>query len=146
MVKNAFTALINQKFKPIDQDASLIEQIVDAGKRVYLLDKFLPTTPDEIKLGYTKKQLSDCYDNEQKIWTHFINENLLFENEMSITKEYVGENPFTKALGSDSPGNIANFVGWQIIKKYLEKNKNSTPAQLMQIDNKKIYQEARYKP
>lgn len=146
ILKNAFTNIINTQFKPLDQDAPLVEQMIDAGKRIYLLNKVLPNTPEEVKIGYTKKQLSDCYENENNIWTHFINRNLLFNVEPTLIKEYIGENPFTKEMGTGTPGNIGAFVGWQIVKKYMEENGNVSPSKLMAMDNKIIYNETKYKP
>jgi hypothetical protein len=146
ILKNALTVLMNKQFKQPDADLPLVEQMIDAGKRIYLLDKLMPNEKDAIKIGYTKAQLKDCIKNEQVIWSYFVQNNLLFNTEPTITKEYIGENPFTKELGTDSPGNIGAFVGWQIVKKYVEKNKNLTPAQLMQVENKIIYNEAKYKP
>jgi hypothetical protein len=120
--------------------------MVDAGKRLYMLDQLLPYTTEEIKLGYTKEQLKICYKNEFNIWSNFVNANNLFVVEPTIIKEYIGENPFTKDLSTDSPGNIGAFVGWQIVKKYMEKNPTTKLLQLMQVDNKIIYNEAKYKP
>jgi hypothetical protein len=146
IVKNSITLLLNQQFAPISPDAALVEQMIDAGKRVYLLDKIMPSAPDHIKLGYTKSQLKDCYSQEVNIWSYFVNNDNLFSTDPSVAKEYVGENPFTKELGQDSPGNIGAFVGWQIVKKYMSNNKSLTPAQLMATDNKIIYTQAKYKP
>jgi uncharacterized protein YjaZ len=49
-------------------------------------------------------------------------------------------------MGTESPGNIGVYVGYQIVKKYMEKNTNISPTQLMALDAKKIYNEAKYKP
>ncbi len=146
IVKNSITFLINQQFAAVNPDAPLVEQMIDAGKRIYLLDKIMPFAHDNIKLGYTEKQLKDCYGQEVNIWSYFVNNDNLFSTDPSISKEFIGENPFTKELGTDSPGNIGAFVGWQIVKKYMQSNKSLTPTQLMMTDNKIIYAQAKYKP
>jgi hypothetical protein len=146
IIKNIFTAIINNKFKSVPPGSTLIDCMVDAGKRIYLLDHFLPDLDDAIKLGYTRTQLEDCIDKEQVIWSNFLNANNLFNVEPSVIKEYIGENPFTKDFGTDSPGNIGAFTGWQIVKKYVKDNPGITPAVLMETENRKIYTDARYKP
>jgi hypothetical protein len=146
IVKNIFSSIINDKIPEIAPSSTLIETMIDAGKRVYMLDQILPYTSDEIKLGYSKAQLKQCYKNEFNIWSNFVNANNLFTVEPTIIKEYIGENPFTKDLGNESPGNIGAFVGWQIVKKYMQKNASIKLQQLMQLDNKIIYNEAKYKP
>jgi hypothetical protein len=49
-------------------------------------------------------------------------------------------------MSEASPGNIGQWVGWQIIKSYTEKKSGLTPQQLLQTDAKKIFEEAKYKP
>jgi hypothetical protein len=146
ITKNIFSAIINSKFKPVEPGSALIDYMIDAGKRIYLLDLFLPDMDDAIKLGYTKVQLEDCIDKEQLVWSNFLNANNLFNVEPSVIKEYVGENPFTKDFGTDSPGNIGAFAGWQIVKKYVKDHPGITPAVLMETENRRIYTDARYKP
>ncbi|MBL7746712.1 MAG: hypothetical protein JNM19_04750, partial [Chitinophagaceae bacterium] len=65
----------------------------------------------------------------------------------SVLQTYIGESPFTQGLSQeDSPGNIGQWIGWQIIKKYVSKNPNLTPEELMKTEAKKILDEAKYKP
>jgi hypothetical protein len=146
IVRNGFRAIINSRFPAKINETSLVDQMVDAGKRQYLLEQVLPDTKPEVRLGYTEKQLKDCFNNEKLIWSHFINNNLLFGNEAIVNREYVGENPYTKELGTDSPGNIGAFVGLQIVKKYMDKNDGVSLSQLMQTDAKTIFDNANYKP
>jgi len=60
---------------------------------------------------------------------------------------YIGEAPFTQTLSQeDSPGNIGPWIGWQIIKKYMENNKDVKPEQLMKTDAVDIINGSKYKP
>ncbi len=78
---------------------ALVDQLVETGKRQYVLDHFLPNLPDSLKLGYTGQQVVDCNNNESNIWAFFIQNNLLYVTEPEITKEYMNEAPNTPALG-----------------------------------------------
>ena len=49
-------------------------------------------------------------------------------------------------MGENSPGNIGQWIGWQIVKAYVEKNTSLKPEEVMRTDAKKIFDEARYKP
>ncbi len=49
-------------------------------------------------------------------------------------------------LGEASPGNIGSFAGWQIVKRYMNKNQDSTLLQLMHTDAEIIFQQAKYRP
>ena len=125
----------------------LVEQMVEKGKRWWLLDKFLPYEPDSIKTGYTQQQLEWCEENEGLIWSTIVkNEDLNSINPATI-QTYIGEGPFTQGFSQEySPGNIGQWLGWQIIKKFVEKNPGIKPEELMKMDPKKILEEAKYKP
>lgn len=124
----------------------LVEQMIEAGKRQYLLGLLLPEMPDSIKTGYTQAQLDNCNSNEAEIWSFFIQNNLLYESNPDLTKDYMNESPNTPPLGPDSPGMIGQFVGTKIVLKWIEKQATLSPEQLMQTPAKQIFEEARYKP
>lgn len=143
---NCMRNIVDDLYPDKTNGKALIEQMVEKGKRIYLLTKFLPNTPEYICFGYTEKQLKDSYTNEATIWGFFLNNDLLHNSDANIVKNYIGESPKTQELGEDSPGNIGAFTGMQIVKKYLEKFPETTLSQLMQIDATEIYNNAKYKP
>jgi len=123
----------------------LIEQMVEAGKRLYLLDAFLPETADSLKTGYTQQQLEDCYKNEKNIWSYFIENNLIYETEPNLIGAYINDGPNTPELGAGSPGFIGQFVGWQIVKKWMERDTKISLDELMKKNAKELFEEAKYK-
>lgn len=145
ITRNAMRTVVNTWF-PQKRSLTLINDMIETGRRLYVLDKLLPDTPDEIILGYTKQQYEDCVNKEKVIWSHFLNNQLLYSEEPAINREYVGEGPFTKELGTDSPGNIGAFTGWQIVKKYMKKHSGTSLEQLLNTDPAEIFSEANYKP
>ena len=70
----------------------------------------------------------------------------MFTNEVAIIKDYMNDAPNTAALGEESPGYIGQFVGWQIVKKWMSKNEKTTLQQLMSKSPKEIFEESKYKP
>ncbi len=143
---NCMRNIIDDMFPDKTNGGALIEQMVEKGKRMYLLTKFLPTTPEYVCFGYTEEQLKDSYKNEAVIWDFFLNNDLLYNSEQGIIKNYIGESPKTQELGEASPGNIGTFSGFQIVKKYLEKFPETTLQGLMKTDAGEIYNKAKYKP
>ncbi|MEP6684342.1 MAG: hypothetical protein ABJA35_13830 [Parafilimonas sp.] len=124
----------------------LVYQMVDAGKRLYLLDHFLPQLADSLKTGYTQQQLNSCYSNEAGIWNYFVQNNLLFITDPIQIRDYMQDGPKTEAFGNNSPGFIGQFIGWQIVKKWMDTHENITLPQLINTSEKQIYDEAKYKP
>lgn len=143
---NAMRTIVDDMFPDGSRGKALIEQMVEKGRRLYLLTKFLPHTPEYICIGYTNKQLVDAYKNEAVIWDFFLNNDLLNNAEENIVKNYVGEGPKTQELGEDSPGNIGSFAGLQIVKKYMEKYPETKLQELMKSDAREIYTNSKYKP
>lgn len=143
---NCMKNIIDDMFPDQSAGKPLVDQMVEKGKRMYLLDKFLPHTADSLKIGYTKKQLEGCYANEGNIWNFFLKNNLLFNIDPALTKNYVQDGPKTDEIGEGSPGYIGLFTGWQIVKKYMDEKSDVTLQQLMQTDPRKIFEESNYKP
>ena len=143
---NCMRNIIDDLYPDKSTGKALIEQIVEKGKRLYLLDKLLPATPEYMKIGYLDKQLQDCYKHETEIWSFFLTNNLLNVADQNIVKNYIGDSPKTQEFGDDSPGNIGSFSGWQIIRKYIAKFPSTSISDLMQKDPREIYSASRYKP
>lgn len=164
LVQETYPAYLSQRFTPdyiavncmknvvLDmypenmEEKPLVQQMVEKGKRLYLLSKLLPYTDEYKLIGYTKDQLEGAYKHEASIWNLFVQNNILQTIDNNIIKNYVTEGPKTQELGEASPGNIGSFAGWQIVKKYMGKNPEITLPQLMATDPEKIFQEAKYKP
>lgn len=143
---NSIKTIVNDIFPDNYAGLPLIDQMIQAGKRLYILDRLLPETADTLKTGYTKNQLDGCYKNEQTIWSFFVQNDLLFTTDPSLVKDYMNDAPQTQAFGQDSPGFIGQFVGWQIVKKWMNKNENVSLPQLINKDPRTIFNEAKYKP
>lgn len=143
---NCMKNIIDDIFPPKTTDKTLLDLAVDKGKRLYLLDKLMPHTADTLKIGYTSAQLKGCYANEGLIWSFLVQNDLVYNSDPLRIQSYVEEGPVTQELGDGSPGYISLFIGWQIIKKYMEKYPETTLDQLLQLDAKQILQDSKYKP
>jgi len=143
---NCAKNIIDDLYPDQTDQKALIDQMVDKGKRLYILDKLLPSTPDSLKIGYTANQLAGCIKNERLVWNLFTANNLLYETDYQKIKSFVGEAPSTMELGEDSPGFISLFTGWQIVKAYMEKHPDTSLKQLMNTDNRKLFESSKYKP
>ena len=143
---NCIKTIIDDIFPDNNAGRPLVEQMVQAGKRLYILDQLMPETEDTLKTGYTPQQLEGCYANEKVIWSYFVQNDLLFVTDPSLVKDYMNDAPQTQAFGKDSPGFIGQFTGWQIVKKWMSKNENISLQQLIETNPKKIFDEAKYRP
>ena len=124
----------------------LIEQMVTKGRYMWLAGKLMPDAPDSITTGYTQSQLSWCAGNEVAVWNYFLQATDLYTVDPDIIKNYIGEGPKTLGMPDAAPGNIGAWVGWQIVKKYVLGHSGITPAELMRVPVRTIFEESKYKP
>jgi hypothetical protein len=125
----------------------LVEQMIEKGKQWWLLDKFMPETPDSLRTGYTQKQLDWVNASEGLIWSYIAKNEDLYSLDPATIQIYIGEGPFTQGFDQDlSPGNIGPWIGRQIIRKFEAANPSFTIQQIMQATPKQILEEAKYKP
>lgn len=125
-----------------------LEEIIYQGKKLYLQDLWLPEIPDEEKIGYTKDQLNWAYANEAQMWRYFIEKELLFSTDPKLGPRFINPAPFSKfylELDNESPGMVGRFIGWQIVRSFMENN-DVTPQQLMVYDATALYNASKYKP
>ena len=147
IIADAMQLIVSDIFPDKSGSKPLIEQMVEKGKQWYLLDKFLPATPDSIKTGYTQEQLNWCKENEGLIWSYIVKNEDLYSLNPAIIQTYIGEGPFTQGFSQElSPGNMGQWIGWQIIKKFVSKNPKLKPEEIMNTEASKILNEAKYKP
>jgi hypothetical protein len=143
---NCMKAVADDLFPDKSAGKPLIEQIIEKGKQWWLLDKFTPHITDSLKTGYTKRQLDWCKENEGLIWNYLITNENIESIEPNVIQNYIGEAPTTQGMPEVSPGNIGQWVGWQIVKKMADKNSSLSPAEVMNMPPRKILSEAKYKP
>lgn len=143
---NAMRNIVDDLFPEKTDDKPLVQQMVEKGKRLYLLNRFLPEIDEHLLISYSKLQLKQCFEHEKEIWNMFAQNGSLQSIDENFIKNYLGASPKTQELGDASPGNIGAFAGWQIVKKFMKENGKTTLPQLMAMDADALFQAAKYKP
>ncbi|MFM9947425.1 MAG: hypothetical protein ACKV1O_05760 [Saprospiraceae bacterium] len=125
----------------------MLDAMMFNGKKLYLLDLTLPNTPDSIKLEITAAQTDWLRDNELEMWAFFLDEKLLYSSEWKDIRKYIDYSPNSPGMPEGAPGRTANWVGWQIVKAYMELHPETTPEQLIAMkDAQVLLEKSRYKP
>lgn len=125
----------------------LIDHMIHQGKKLYILERLLPFVNDTIINEYTPSQLDWCNNNEQEIWSFFLEKNLLYETSMLKINRYLKPAPSSTGMPKESPGRTAAFIGKQIVNKYMERNPDMTLSKLVKsVDSQKILTASKYKP
>jgi gliding motility-associated lipoprotein GldB len=133
---------------PPPTDNTFIGYMIYAGKELYLKDKLLPELTDDVKIGYTPEQLAFCQENENYMWRFFIEEKLLFDSDQKLVPRFINPAPFSKfylEIDNQTPGRVGAWLGWQIVRSYMDNNKTSL-QDLLLMDSKEIFEKSHYKP
>ena len=147
LVPGAILGWVSTEFELKSKNADLLTEMIHQGKTLYLLDALMPTTDDGLKISYSNEQLKWCNNNAEPVWFYFIDNKLLYTKETKEIIKYMGESPFIQGFPEGSPGRIGHWVGWQIVKAYMDKNPNVTVQQLMANTNaQEILNKSKYKP
>lgn len=129
------------------QPEDMLENMIQQGKIMYLMEAALPEKHDSIITGYSKSQLDWCRNNEFNIWAHIIDNELLFSTDHQLITKLFNEAPFTSGFPKESPPKLGIWIGWQIVRSFMENNSNTTLPELMQLrDAKQILNKSKYKP
>ena len=130
-----------------DSSENLLASMIHKGKVLYFIDAMLPNHPDSLKIGYTDKQLLWGEHFEDKAWNYLIEYKLLFSTNYMEIRKFTGEAPFTAPFLNNSPPRIGEWLGWQIVKSYMENNSKITLSELMKDTNyQQILAMSKYNP
>lgn len=125
----------------------LLDIMLYNGKILYLTDCLIPETADSIIMGYTRDQMEGCYANERRVWARILDQNLLFSTDEVKYRKLVAPSPNAPVAFQEAPGEIGNWLGWQIIKAYMKRFPNTTIQELLNFkDAQKFLELAKYKP
>ena len=147
IVSDAMRGWLTSDYGVDKSKSNLLTQMIYNGKILFALDLMYPKMDDRYKIGYTAKEIQWCKENEGEIWAFFIDKEILFSSDYTEIIKYLGEGPFTRGFPEDSPGRTGWWLGWQIIRSYMEEHENVTLEQLFSGDNAQtILNQSRYKP
>lgn len=125
----------------------LLDLMLYNGKQLYLVDYLLPLVPDSMKMGYTREQMAGSIANEQQVWARLLAQNLLYSTDFNKFKKLVTPSPNAPVVFQEAPGEVGNWLGWQIVKSYMKRHPETTMEQLLNFsDAQKFLEAAKYKP
>ncbi|WP_228237153.1 gliding motility lipoprotein GldB [Allomuricauda sp. M10] len=130
------------------RNRAFLSRMVYYGKELYLKDKLLPTNTDAQKIGYSEEQMEWAIANEEQIWKYFVEQEVLYSTDSKLDRKFLDPAPFSKfglELDNQSPGRLGRYMGWQIVRAFMEKNDVSL-KQLFDMPADDILKQSNYKP
>ncbi len=140
-------ALYYQQVYQPRRTLTLLEKMVEEGKRLYYLDAVLPEHADSLKIAYTQSQMDWVQHHKKEIWAFLIKEKLLYSTDSKFHRKLMEDGPFTTAFSTDSPARIGHWVGWEIVRSYMQQYPDTQLKELMRMsDAQELLRLSEYKP
>ncbi|MFD0799287.1 gliding motility lipoprotein GldB [Maribacter chungangensis] len=133
---------------PKPRDRTFLARMVYFGKELYLKDMLVPNIPDTEKIGYTQEELDWAIANEEPIWRNFIEQEHLYSTNNKLNSRFLDPAPFSKfglELDNESPGRLGRYIGWQIVRAFMDANEIGL-KQLLTMPEEEIFKKSNYKP
>jgi len=127
-------------------DHTMLSDMISYGKAFYFAKSVMPCTPDSILIWYSGEEWEGVIENQRIIWSHFLQNELLYETSHIIKKKYVDDRPKTYEIGPKCPGRISTWLGWEIVKDYMKEEDVSLQELMKTTDAQMIFNKSKYKP
>lgn len=127
-------------------ELTLLDLIIYRGKMLYFIDKVLPGTSEAVKLRYTPDQLAWMQDNVQNVWGWLIQKEMLYATDFTLMRNLISDAPRTNAFGEGSAPRTCDYLGWQIVKKYMADGNTSVTQLFADTDSQKILEQSGWRP
>lgn len=135
------------EFEHTNTATTLLDNMIHFGKMMYFVDALLPEMHDSLKIGYTGVQLDWCERNEAQMWSQLIEYKMLYSNKRMDIIRYTNNSPTTSGFPLESPGRTGVWIGWQIVREYMNKFPETTLSELMKNnDYQGILNDSKYFP
>lgn len=146
LVPMIVTAISSRYNQTDPQNTSLLAEMIYYGKAYHFTKSILPCTTDQYIIGYSPQQLADSFANEEYIWSHFVENELLYETNPFIIRKYIGEAPFTDAISTAAPGRIGRWLGWNIVDDFRSNQKVSLAELMNNANAEALFRSSGYRP
>ncbi len=124
----------------IQDNKEVAEVMIQWGKHLYILEACFPEMEKSTVLRYFGEEYNWAIDNEKEFWKFLIAQNVLFKRDYKFSLNIFADGPFTSSLPIEdkAPPRLGQFLGWRIVKKFMDKNEQITLKQLIDLDYKTI--------
>ena len=103
-----------------ETDENFASEMIRWGKLLAILDVLLPEQSIATKLRYNQKAYEWAVASEAKFWEYLVEQQLLFKTDQELNMNLLNEGPYSIGLPQESPDRMGRFLGYQIVKQYMD--------------------------
>ncbi|MDI9336908.1 MAG: hypothetical protein QM539_00620 [Alphaproteobacteria bacterium] len=145
LIYDAMFNVVNDIFPEKKNLNALLEQMIESGKKKYVVKQILPEIEDTILFGMTSKHYQNLQKEIENIWTYLLQNKLLYSRDPLFIRDFVGEGPYCTALGEGLPADLGSYLGFLIVQKWVKTNKKTLQDLILQ-DNLVLFNESGFRP
>ncbi|ADQ18596.1 hypothetical protein Lbys_2934 [Leadbetterella byssophila DSM 17132] len=124
--------MLSNQFNTIDfSRETFTTDMIFFGKSLEFSRAVLPHVEDSLIIGYTNREMQMAYENQEVIWAHVLDRELLNQENPAIRAKYFGERPYVGEIGPDCPGRVGQWLGLRVVELYRKENPKVTLQELM---------------
>lgn len=149
IVPKVSEVLANYFVQPNLNHQKFIDELIYNGKIMTLQDAFLPDFPDYLKMHYSQKQYEWAKQYEVNIWNYFVENNLIFSDDLRLKERFINPGPFSKfytEIDNESSPRVGIFTGWQITRKFYQEKPETKLGDFLKMSAQDIFNQSNYKP
>jgi hypothetical protein len=127
-----------------DKGETFLSSMIYYGKLMYILEAMMPDVEENRIIRYTADEYEYAAASEYNIWQYLVDMNWIYSIDMKVKLRFFEEAPTTVGI-EESPGRIGQFMGWQMVRSYMDANPEVTVEELLNEKNESKILKA-YKP
>jgi hypothetical protein len=106
-------------------DENLASEMIRWGKLLAILELISPEVQMHNHLRYTNADFQWALKAERGFWEYLVDQQFLFKTDQELNMNLLNEGPYTIGLPQESPDRMGRFLGYRIVKQYIEANQPS---------------------
>ena len=141
LVADAVKGWVAYKSRHFYKQKDLLSELIFYGKLMYISEALVPEIPDSTMLDWSAEELAWAKKHQWNTWKAIANEKIMFQTRSFEINKWFADGPFTGAtdIPQDSPPQLGVWLGWNIVRQYMEANPKLAPQDLLlDYDNQKI--------
>lgn len=133
---------------PVDRSSmTLLDNMLYEGKIMYLKEVALSDFTEERLMGYSIEENEWFKKHGKAILAMIFEKKYLYSTDFKLINEMIQPAPFCSPVSQESPGRLGIRLGWEIIRSYMENNKEISLQELMYNQKyQAIFEKSYYRP
>jgi hypothetical protein len=146
MIADALEFWLSSSFWNSNEINNFQDELIFKGKIMYLIHQFIPEEELDVVFRFSKEDLMWCTVSEHNIWNEIMELELMYSEDVEKYYSFFNSAPFTRGMPKESPGRIGNWVGYQIVDRYMNNTDVSLQSLMSNNNSQEILLKSKYRP